>query len=634
MSSILIPVLAASCGLFASVATSAPAPSPVSSPQLEASPQGLFPAPAQVNHQGEHGWTLTVTPTAADLTAIRSDLRLESAEGEVRLLTDVDGTGFLVSCFGQVIVTEATHSDAVPVRLRVLDGGGQVLFEKRVDGLTDPRLSADGDQLVLRSRRGTEVLDLQSFEVQTLPRYAGFAVAANGAVAGIAIEQGEAEVGDTLVLHSHSGSVEVAVPADVRRLAFDGDRLLVLSKNHLWQLDSESLALRSLYTLTQVGELRDLRVFQGRTLVGARRVDGDQYSGFQLALDAQGKTVNQSRGNTAIAPPNQQANAQERGLIPWPMAPNSQHPIGNTYGEYQNYGGSPYLHPGIDVMGDHYEPVYAVADGKVKAVLTTSAQYHWRVAVGGPTSGTSSGHLYAHLTQSSIAVNVGDTVVEGQYLGDLVPWPTSNFTHCHFASIEDSGNTWYGDWLCPNNVHEDLVHRTETTAPVFENARGNDLFAFCRNNTSTYRDPDNLYNKVDIIVHVGDKLNSGWTCSVQTLRYSIYPVGNPGAPVVDNKLAVNFDMALDTYGSGSIDAFLVDLLYKEDSTCNTNGDYSSREFFHIITNSNGDQVYDNSDLTESWNTTLVANGDYVVEVVAKDAAGNRAVGRMTVTVNN
>ena len=93
-------------------------------------------------------------------------------------------------------------------------------------------------------------------------------------------------------------------------------------------------------------------------------------------------------------------------------------------------------------------------------------------------------------------------------------------------------------------------------------------------------------------------------------------------------------MALDTYGSSTIDSFLVDLLYKEDSTCNTNGDYNSREFFHILTNSNGDQVYDASDQDEAWDTTAVPNGDYVVEAVARDAAGNRSTASMTVTVNN
>lgn len=599
----------------------------VASAQIEASPQGLFPAPSVLNQQGAHGWTLDVTPVAADLTWIQSDLRLHAPDGQVHFLPEISGSGFLLSKFGHVIVTEATHSDAVPVGLRILDAGGQLLFEERVDGLTDPQLSADGDQLVLRSRRGVEVLDLQTWKQKTYPRYDDFAVAGNGALAGW-----DADAAN-IVLHQNGKKSKLAVPSAVRALAYRGNDLLILSQDQLWQLPEAMGGLRNLYTLTQAGELRDLRVHKGVTYVGGRQRNGEQFTGFQLSLDAQGKTQNRSR-NTSITPPTYEATATERGLIPWPLAPNNQRPIGNSYAEYQNYGGSPYLHPGIDVLGNHYQPVYAVADGVVKAVLTTSAQYHWRVAIGGPGSGTSQGFLYAHLTQSSITVNVGDTVVKGQYLGDLVPWPTSNFTHIHFNAIEDSGNQWHGDWMVPYNAHLDLVNRTETSAPVFENARGNDLFAFCRNETSNYRDPDNLYNKVDIIVHVGDKLNSGWTCSVQSLRYSIWPVGNPGAPVVDNKLAVDFDMMLDTYASGSIDSMLVDLLYKEDSTCNTNGDYNSREFFHIITNSNGDRVYESSDANEAWNTNLVPNGEYVIEVVAKDAAGNRSVAQMTVTVNN
>jgi hypothetical protein len=76
------------------------------------------------------------------------------------------------------------------------------------------------------------------------------------------------------------------------------------------------------------------------------------------------------------------------------------------------------------------------------------------------------------------------------------------------------------------------------------------------------------------------------------------------------------------------------LIYKEDSTCNTNGDYNSREFFYVVTNSDGDQTYNAADQNESWNTVNVANGDYVVEVVARDVAGNQSIASMTVTVNN
>ena len=98
--------------------------------------------------------------------------------------------------------------------------------------------------------------------------------------------------------------------------------------------------------------------------------------------------------------------------IDWPSEPrDSAQPIGNGWGEYQDYGGSPYLHPGIDVMGYPGQPVYAVAPGYVKAVLTTYEDLHWRVAVG-ETSGPDEcdGWLYAHLERFSITVQVGDWV--------------------------------------------------------------------------------------------------------------------------------------------------------------------------------------------------------------------------------
>ena len=117
---------------------------------LQVSPQGLFVAPSLANHQGEHGWTLHVTPVAADLTYMQSDLRLESDTGEVFLLPHIDGTGFLISKFGQVVITEATHSDAVPVQLRVLSPDGQLQLEEEILGLSSPVLSADGDQLAFQ----------------------------------------------------------------------------------------------------------------------------------------------------------------------------------------------------------------------------------------------------------------------------------------------------------------------------------------------------------------------------------------------------------------------------------------------------------------------------------------------------
>lgn len=321
--------------------------------------------------------------------------------------------------------------------------------------------------------------------------------------------------------------------------------------------------------------------------------------------------------------------------IPWPFAPDAQHAIGNTYGEYQNYGGSPYLHPGIDVFGTPGQAVYAVRRGVVKAILTTSGYWHWRVAVGDTaTAGTCKGYLYAHLQQSTIAVSVGQTVLQGQYLGSIVEWPNNDFHHCHFARIEDSGTQWDGSWLATENPHLHIANQSEDEPPAFEPARGTDLLAFAANQTSTYQSPGALHGKVDIIAHVGDTIESPWVCSVQEIRYTIYPLGYPAFPLVNGKLSVNFDMADDTYTGGPIDPFLVGLLYKQDATCQTQGDYDYREFYHIITNSNGDEVYDNSDLVEAWDTTLAPDADYVIRVVAKDAAGNATADSMAVHTAN
>ncbi len=244
------------------------------------------------------------------------------------------------------------------------------------------------------------------------------------------------------------------------------------------------------------------------------------------------------------------------------------------------------------------------------------------------------GYLYAHVDLPTITVSVGDVITQGQYLGDLVPWPIADFTHCHFARIQDTGAQWSGSWLCTDNPQPEMVPQVDGTDPLFENAVGPDLFAFCRNETSNYLDPAALDGAVDIIARVSDTVQSSWKCSVQELRYSIWPVGQPGQPLVEDRLAVRFEMALDTYQGGPIDPFLVGLLYKEDGTCDTDGDYGARDFYHVLTNSDGNSSYEASDQALAWETAILPDGDYVIEVTAWDAAGNETTVSMVVTTLN
>ena len=573
-------------------------------------------------------YTMTISPVRGDFHFLEADLIVNSAVGQQHRLPHVVGNAFFVSDLGRIVAIETSHPTVQPSRVRVLDLSGRELTTMQVDRLSDPVLSADGSKLVYRSTDGIVVVDLLSFEETLYPRFDLFVIGPRGELAGISD-------GTYLHLHNEHGVIlSIRLEQRPQRVSFswDGFSLLVLDRSALLRFAIPSGEREVLLIAPDGTRLRDLHVTASAVLVGLRRVDVNTHAGELITLRPDGHVLDRQRGPSKVIPRADDILKTSRGLR-WPLAPNAQHSVGNTYGEYQNYGSS-YLHPGVDAMGSPYQPLFAVADGVVKAILTTGGEWHWRIAIGEPTGGTSVGYLYAHVDEYNIAVDVGDPIMMGQYIGALVPWPVYDFTHCHFARIEDTGYEWHGDWLCTDNPHLDFDNQTETEAPVFEPAVGSDLLAFCANQSSSYQDPSALHGAIDIIAHVGDRIVSDWICTIQEIRYTIHAVGYPEYPIVDNKLAVYFDMALDTYQGGPIDPFLVDLLYKQDSTCRTYGDYDRREFFHILTNSNGDQIYEESDLWEAWDTSLLPDGDYVVSVTASDVAGNTTTDSMIVTTAN
>jgi hypothetical protein len=366
-----------------------------------------------------------------------------------------------------------------------------------------------------------------------------------------------------------------------------------------------------------------------------RSKQGDQVSGALVALDAKGGPSQIFDGPLKKMDP-EPVTLTPFETIPWPFKPNGQHPVGCTHGQFLHYEGWPdYLHPGIDVLGPPGQAVHAVKGGVVKGLHTTSGDLYWRMAIGDQdTSGTCKGYLYVHLVHTSIAVNLGDPVQKGQYLGDMVGLAHYDVTHLHLARIRATGAQWNGNWLVTENCHLDLEKQDENEAPVFENALGTDLFAFCTNQTSDYLDPQALEGEVDIIVRVSDTIEYERRCTVQEIRYTIYPKGAPQSPVVDDKLAVFYDMELDVYQGGTYADFLMELFYKRDGVCQTECNLVNQEYYHIITNSDGNQVYQPSDLLEAWDTTLVPDGEYVIEVTARDVAGNETTQSMEVATDN
>lgn len=322
--------------------------------------------------------------------------------------------------------------------------------------------------------------------------------------------------------------------------------------------------------------------------------------------------------------------------IPWPLPPtDSLQPLGNNWGEYQNYGGSAYFHPGIDIITPNRQgvAVYAVKDGWVKAWLTIQATYHWRLAIADSSLSypdSCEGYLYAHIDSARYHKQVGDYVQRGELIGYLVPWPVAGFDHIHFAKIKDEGYTWpRADWAFVFNPLILLRPNLDTILPTFEYARQNRYFAFCLNNTSNYLNPDSLYGDIDIIAKIYDKFsvstgNNIWDKLIPLkIEYEI--IGE--YETIYRTLSFSFSSRLPNDQ-------LISVVYKQDNICRTRGDYDYRDYYFIITNTDGDSIIESSDANYSWQTRNFPNGRYLVKVYAYDASNNCSVCSMYVRVAN
>ena len=514
----------------------------------------------------------------------------------------------------QVLVDDAGHGE-----VGFFSTDGAAFHALRRTAFRCPQVSPHGAFFSFLTEDRIEVVDAHGRRVAAYPAGAPYAVSGDGFVA--------VAKGSTLEVHGGRGSRTTALPGPVVGAAWDnGGRLLAATARAVFLIDGrEAVPVFGTATGERVTWFASSDSGPSCLISGS-----SERSAWRVRVWWDGSAMHRISTRPVPLPPSKPAHRS----IPWPFLPDTLPPIGNSYGEYQNYGGTPYRHPGVDFLGSHYEPVYAVAPGVVKAVLTTSGSYHWRVAVGDSAgAGLCQGWLYAHLDLPTIAVSVGDTVTAGDYLGGLVPWPVADFTHLHFARVAATGTTWDGAWLCTGNpllLADDIE---EDDMPFLLDANGT-LLAFCQDNASTYLSPGALTGSVDIIAHAGDRTKSTWVVCAHEIRYHIVPEGQPLFPVVHDRCAVYFDHEIDVYQGGAIDQLIVPVLWKQDSVCPTFGDYDTREFYHILSNSDGDSIPEVSDAACSFNTALLPDGDYVVSVTARDAAGNTALDSMTVTLAN
>ncbi len=325
----------------------------------------------------------------------------------------------------------------------------------------------------------------------------------------------------------------------------------------------------------------------------------------------------------------------EGGSYQWPIFRDSVYkPIGNSYGEYQCYDDpcTPYMHTGIDIMAPPETPVYAIKGGFVKAILTTSGDTHWRVVIGDSAgSAECDAWMYAHVDYLSIVLtaglDIGDWVDEGQYIGNVVLWTYNDFNHLHFSKIRFAGDSWnnWQDWEFVGNPLDELVDIDDPDAPVFENAYGDQKFAFADNLTGAYYQAgENLTGDVDIICRAYDYIND--------YQHKVTPHGIEYR-IDDDAWKTGYcftgwigDYA-DFYSTTGV-------IYRDDGVCNSQGDYDVRDYYFTVTNSDGDSVIETSDAAYSWKTADYNNGAHTVYMRAWDRAGNETVDSMSIAVEN
>jgi len=318
--------------------------------------------------------------------------------------------------------------------------------------------------------------------------------------------------------------------------------------------------------------------------------------------------------------------------LPWPHHPtNRPHHIGNAWGSYQNYGSSPYLHNGQDIMTTALAPAVAIKRGYVKAIWLGGSPMYNGVTVADSAGGAfCSGFMYYHIDNSTIRVQVGDTVEVGDTLGLIATWSVANFHHNHFSCNRNSGVTWsnYGGFY--RNPLMDLQPNDDSITPNFLDAYTGQRFAICRNNTSTYLTKDSVYGDVDLICRLDDRINHRlWRVAVFKIAYGIRDTF--GNHVVPMQVAIQFTDSIDGYNRQQSR-----VVYKQDATCQTRCNYDSlaRQYFYIFTNTDYDSIIESTDSLAGWNTTTVADGAYWVIVATWDERGNTAWDSMLVKVRN
>ncbi len=553
----------------------------------------------------------------------------------------VPGCDVYISNLGITAFMDMNRHHLGQVTVNFFSPEGQFLFSKTFQGAWLFGFSTKGNQFGVGTSTEFQVITIPDGGVETYQKGFQFDISADGSLLAIASPDWvRVYAGGELVR-----AIRTGLPYTRKvSISLGNDRLSVVDKRTLkvYNLFDGGVAFAD--TLRGRMSYRDVVWDGGRVLTGIHWRGKGVSKGLLRIYGPQGEVVAEREDAIQEIPAGQRPersspDRSRKQQIPWPFLPFDQmHTIWNYY--EQHMGGSAnwsYLHQGLDIITAIGEHTFAVADGVVKCVLTTGGAAYWRIAVGREqTSEPSEGWLYAHLIEHTIQFDVGDTVRTHDYLGDVIQWE-DDWGHLHFVEIRDSGTVWrYDDdeWGITHNPLVSLRPNTDSFSPIIEDVFPGSKFAFCRNETSLYLDPDSLHGDIDIIAKVKDYVGSaGWEQPAYETYYWVREI--PGGTLVHPRtMGQRLNHAYDFYRSTSFEPYAT-LIYKRDELLlPTNWLEMQRNYYHILTNNNGDSLAELGEKELAFPTADYLDGAYRIFIEARDEYGNSTVDSMDVAFGN
>jgi|GEM_PF-574665 len=604
---------------------------------------------AMVSSENGVYWCTYEVFAATDEMRELGNLKLYENNSLILTLAKIPGSDVEITNSGKLVFYDHSEHFKGKLKIHIYSKEGLFLFSKEFERADQFEFSQSGETIGVRSADGISIIALATGESYLIDSGLQFAIDDVNGIAAVA-QEGKLLVYKNSILIKVI-QTEIELP---RKVILSQENILVgvIDKFNMkiYSLDNGSLLFED-----KIGgdlSFRDLKIVDDNIVAGIHKRNKEESKGLLRVYDLSGNREDEKSGESRQLQKFDKLNLEKPSRpgpngktqsnydpIPWPFFPfDSMRTVWNHY--EQHMGSNPnssYLHQGLDLITPIDEPTYSVIDGYAKCVLTLGGAAYWRIAVSPvQVPGWSDGWLSAHLVENTIQFAEGDIIQVHDYLGDIIGW-TSDWGHIHFVEIRDSGTVWlYNDneWGINFNPALALTPYIDVIPPYIDPVFTWSKFAFAKNETATYLQPDSLFGEIDIIVKVVDYVgDSPWQQPAYTTWYTIKKISN-GQIIKPRTLGHILNHKYPFYSGGNYQPY-AGVVYQRDNTLLPSSWMDTeRNFYHNLTNSNGDSSIELSEKTLAFDTDNFSDGDYRIIVEVYDEAGNFDIDSMDVKFKN